>query len=159
MGGSALDRHTVVVCVTDSHESMEAVAVAARLVSEKGELVLLHVLEVPLEVSLDGEPLPEEQGARRDAKELLGRCRAVAERYGVRSRCALERRHAAGPAIVDAAERYEADLLVLAGDGRFTRPGRLRMGQTASCVLKHAACRVMLLSRAEAPAPAMVKVA
>ena len=159
MGAFGLDRRVVVVCVTDSDESMHAVAVAAHLVSERGELVFLHVLDLPLEVALDDEPLPEEERARREARELLARCQAVAERYGVTSRRVLERRHAAGPAIAEAAERCGADLVVLAGDDRFSRAGRLRLGRTATYVLKHAACRVLLISSPEATAQAMARVA
>ena len=154
MGRHAHEDGTIIVCVTDSSESMDAVGVAAQLVSERGELVFLHVLGVPLEFALDAPPLPEEAAAQRRAKDLLSRYQAVAERYGVSSRRALERRHAAGPAIVEAAERCRAELVVLAGDDRFSRAGRLRLGATAAYVLRHAGCRVLLLSTGGAAASA-----
>src|SRR5207245_452414 len=117
----------IVVCVTDSAESMHAVSVAAKLVSARGELVFLHLLEVPLEFSLEALPPAEEDSARNDAHHLLGRCQALAERYGVSSRRVLERCHAAGPAIVEVADQYRASLLVVAGERRFSRAGRLRL--------------------------------
>jgi nucleotide-binding universal stress UspA family protein len=151
------DLRCIVVAVSDSEDSMHAAAVAAQLLAQKGELVFVHVQRVSLEFPLDAPPLPEDRPARRHAHELLGRCQAVAERYGVSSRRVLERRHAAGPAIVEAAEQAGADLIVIGGEHRFARSGRLRLGATATHVLKHATCRVMVISPgAEALAAAKV---
>jgi nucleotide-binding universal stress UspA family protein len=154
------ERRRIVVAVTDSEESLHAAGVAAQLVAESGELVFVHVLDVPLEFSLDGEPPPGESGTQRRARDLLARCEAAADRYGVRSRRVLERRHAPGPAIVETAGRVAADLVVIAGDHRFGRSGRLRLGSTATYVLKHAPCRVMVIAgRADALAGTAAKVA
>ncbi|HEX3455692.1 MAG TPA: universal stress protein [Gaiellaceae bacterium] len=144
----------IVVAVDDSEESMHATAVAAQLVSQKGELVFVHVLEVPLEFPLDATPPPGEEAARRDGRELLARCEAAADRYGVSSRRALRRQHVAGPAIVEAADQFGAGLIVIAGDRRFARSGRLRLGATATYVLKHADCRVMVVSAPAEPVAA-----
>jgi nucleotide-binding universal stress UspA family protein len=150
----------IVVAVDHSAESIHAAILAAQVVAERGELVFVHVLEVPLEFGLDVPPLPEEEPARRAAHQLLGRCEAVAHRYGVSSRRVLERRHAAGPAILEAAERHRADLVVIGGEQRVGRTGRLRVGTTAAYVLKHASCRVMALSAPAATvASATAKVA
>ena len=139
---------------------MHAVGVAAQLVAQKGELVFVHVLEVPLEFSLEGAPPPEEKPVKQQAHDLLGRCQAVAERYGTSSKRVLERRHAAGPAILEAAERSGASLVVIAGEQRFSRSGRLRLGATAAYVLKHATGRVMVISaQPAAVASASAKVA
>src|SRR5712691_10391182 len=143
---SAAEHRRIVVAVTDAGESMHATAVAAQLVAQKGELVFVHVLEVPLEFPLEGPPPDEEESARRQAHDLLGRCQALAERYGVSSKRVLERRHTPGPAILEAAERNGASLVVIGGEYRFGRSGRLRLGATATYVLKHATCRVMVIS-------------
>jgi len=140
------EHRRIVVAVTDCDESMHATAVAAQLVAQKGELVFVHVLEVPLEFQLEAAPPPEEEPARRRGGDLLGRCQALAERYGVSSKRVLERQHTAGPAIVGTAERFKASLIVIAGEQRFSRAGRLRLGSTATHVLKHAGCRVMVIS-------------
>jgi basic amino acid/polyamine antiporter, APA family len=154
------EHRRIVVAVTDSEESMHAVGVAAQLVAQKGELVFVHVLEVPLEFPLEGPPPAEEEAARRQGRDLLGRCEALAERYGVSGKRVLERRHAAGPAILEAAERSRAELIVIGGEQRFARSGRLRLGATAGYVLKHAACRVMVISgQAEVLAAVAAKVA
>jgi nucleotide-binding universal stress UspA family protein len=147
MAGTSLAEHRrIVVAVTDCDESLHAAAVAAQLVAQKGELVFVHVLEVPLEFPLDAPAPPAEEDARRRARELLARCEAAADRYGVTCRRALRRRHAAGPAIVDAAEQVGASLVVIGGEQRFARSGRLRLGTTATYVLKHAPCRVMVVA-------------
>lgn len=148
------EHELIVVAVDGSEESMHATAVAAQLVSQKGELVFVHVLEVPLEFPLDATPPPDEEAARRNGRELLARCEAAADRYGVSSRRALRRRHTAGPAIVEAADQFGAGLVVIAGDKRFGRSGRLRLGTTATYVLKHADCRVMVISAQSEPAAA-----
>ncbi len=154
------EHRRIVVAVTDTEESIHATGVAAQLVAQKGELVFVHVIEVPLEFPLEGPPPPEEEIARRQARDLLGRCEAIAERYGVSSKRMLERRHAAGPAILAAAERSGVSLVVIAGERRFAQSGRLRLGATAAYVLKHAACRVMVITpQPEALAAAAAKVA
>jgi nucleotide-binding universal stress UspA family protein len=154
-----VEHRRIVVAVTDSDESMHATAVAAQLVTQKGELVFVHVIEVPLEFPLEGPPTPEEEGTRRTAGELLARCQAAAERYGVSSKRVLERQHTAGPAIVEAATKCGASLIVIAGEQHFSRAGRVRLGSTATHVLKHSGCRVMVISGHTALAKSVSKVA
>jgi nucleotide-binding universal stress UspA family protein len=156
---SPAEHRRIVVAVTDCDESMHATAVAAQLVAQKGELVFVHVLEVPLEFPLDAPAPPGEEAARRRARELLARCEAAADRYGVTSRRALRRRHTAGPAILDVAEHVGASLIVIAGEQHFARSGRLRLGTIATHVLKHATCRVMVISAEQAAATVAAKVA
>jgi nucleotide-binding universal stress UspA family protein len=151
-------RH-VVVAVGGSEESLHATAMAAQLVAQRGELVFVHVVEVPLEFRLDEPAPPEEGSARRHGEEVLARCQALAERYGVSSKRRLERRHAAGPAIVEVAEQIGASLIVITGEQRFSRSGRLRLGGTATYVLKHAGCRVMVLAAGSPAAGALGQVA
>jgi basic amino acid/polyamine antiporter, APA family len=152
---SPSEHRRIVVAASGAEESMHATAVAAQLVAQRGELVFVHVIEVPLEFTLDAPPPPEDAAARRAGRELLARCQALAERYGVSSRRVLVRRHAAGPAIVEAAEENGASLILIAGEQRFSRSGRLRLGGTATHVLKHAGCRVMVLAAAAKAARAL----
>jgi nucleotide-binding universal stress UspA family protein len=154
------EHRRILVAVSEGDESMHATLVAAQLVAERGELVFINVLEVPLEFPLDAPPLPEEEAERRRARDLLARCEAAADRYGVTSKRALRRRHAAGPAILDTAEAVGASLIVIAGEQRFARSGRVRLGSTATYVLKHATCRVIVISaRPESVAAAAAQVA
>lgn len=153
------EHRRIVLAVTDSEESMHATAVAAQLVAQKGELVFVHVIEVPLEFDLSARPPDDEEPARRCANELLARCQAAAERYGVSSKRMIERQHTAGPAIVEAAARTGASLIVIVGEQRFSRAGRLRLGSTATHVLKHADCRVLMISAQTAAALPAAQVA
>jgi basic amino acid/polyamine antiporter, APA family len=156
---SSSEHRRIVVAVGDSEESMHAAAVAAQLVAQRGELVFVHVIEVPLEFTLEAEAPPEEGAARLSGQELLARCQAVAERYGVSSRRVLARRHAAGPAIVEAAEQCGASVIVVTGEQRFARSGRVRLGATPTYVLKHADCRVLLLAAGIRAAGALAEAA
>jgi nucleotide-binding universal stress UspA family protein len=156
---SPTEHRRIVVAVSSSEESMHATGVAAQLVAQRGELVFVHVIEVPLEFTLEAKAPPEEAARRRSGQELLSRCQALAERYGVSSRRVLARRHAAGPAIVDAAEHCGASMIVIAGEQRFARSGRVRLGATPTYVLKHADCRVLLLAAGIKAAGALAEVA
>jgi len=153
------EHERIVVAVADSEASQQATGVAAQLVAERGELVFVHVIEVPLEFPLDRPPPEEERQCKSAAHDLLGRCQALVERYGVSSKRVVERRHIAGPAIVEAAERHRASLIVIAGRQRFSHSGRVRLGTTATYVLKHAHCRVMVISTQTEQAAAALKVA
>lgn len=154
-----VEHSRIVVAVGDSDESMHAAALAARLVAASGVLVFVHAIEVPLEFPLDEPPRAEEEPARRRGRHLLGCSQAVAERYGVSSKRILVRRHAAGPAIVEAAEQSGASLIVIPSEQRFSRSGRLRLGPTATYVLKHADCRVIVVTAGSAAAGAFAQVA
>lgn len=156
---STTEHRRIVVAVGDSEESMHATAVAAQLVAQRGELVFVHVIEVPLEFTLDEPPPEQEAAACRQGQDLLAKCQALAERYGVASKRVLVRRHTAGPAIVEAAEESGASLIVVVGEQRFSRSGRLRLGGTAAHLLKHARCRVMVLAAETKAARALEQVA
>ena len=138
---SSSEHRRIVVAVSGSEESMHATAVAAHLVAQRGELVFVHVVEVPLEFTLDDPPPADDAVACREGRELIARCQSLAERYGVSSRKLLVRRHAPGPAIIEAAERCAASLIVITGEQRFSSSGRARLGGTATHVLKHADAR------------------
>ena len=154
-----VEHSRIVVAVSGSEESMHATAVAAQIVAQRGELVFVHVVEVPLEFTLEAAAPREEEAAQREGQELLARCQALAERYGVASRRVLVRRHAAGPAIVEVAEERGADLIVISGEERFSRAGRVRLGPTATYILRHAASRVLVLTAGMKATPALSQVA
>jgi nucleotide-binding universal stress UspA family protein len=141
---SSTEHRRIVVAVSGSEVSMHAT---------------VHVIEVPLEFTLEATAPPDEAAARRSGQELLSRCQALAERYGVSSRRVLARRHAAGPAIVEAAEQCGASVIVITGEQRFARSGRVRLGSTATYVLKHAECRVLLLAAGLKATGALAEVA
>jgi APA family basic amino acid/polyamine antiporter len=137
-----VEYRTILVPVVRSSESEEALVAAARLASERSAtVVVVHVIEVPLDLPLDVE-LPE---AEEEADDVLDNAAALVESYGVRAVSRLLRARAAGPAIVEEADRRNAELIVM-GAPR-VRPTRGRIfGNTVDYVLKHSGTRVLLVA-------------
>jgi APA family basic amino acid/polyamine antiporter len=135
-----VEYRTILVPVVRSAESEEALVAAARLAAERrATVVVVHVIEVPLDLPLDvALPQPEE-----DANEVLDNAAALVESYGVRVATRLLRARTAGPAVVEEADRRHAELIVLGAPRE--RPVRRRIfGDTVDYVLKHAGTRVLL---------------
>jgi len=134
----ALEYRTILVPIVSGPGSHESVDLAARLAAERrATIVALRVLTVPLDLPLDA-PLPEQEA---EADRLLDDARATAESYGVRMIDRIVRARSAGRAIVDEAERRQAEIVVLgAPRGRH----RAIFGKTVDYVLKNAPCRVMV---------------
>jgi APA family basic amino acid/polyamine antiporter len=134
----ALEYRTIVVPIVSGPESHESVDLAARLAAERGAtIVALRVIVVPLDLPLDA-PRPDEEA---EADHLLDDARVTAETYGVRMIERVVRARNAGRAIVEEADRRQAEIVVLGAP-------RLRhrdiFGKTVDYVLKNAPCRVMV---------------
>jgi APA family basic amino acid/polyamine antiporter len=138
-----IDYRTIVVPVVRSPESEDALIAAARVAAERGATIaIVHVLEVPLDRSLDAD-----MGAIEDrANDLLDDAKALVEQYGVRAVTRLIRARSAGRAIVADAVARNAELVVVGA--RRTRTGRLAgkriFGRTTDHVLKASPARVLL---------------
>jgi nucleotide-binding universal stress UspA family protein len=133
-------RH-LLVPLTDDDASARAVDVACRMARDHGARVLaVATIEVPLDVPL-ATPLPE---AEERARALVESARATCDGYGVTMRGRVVRTRGAGPAIVEQARASDAELVVVAMEVRGRR--RLRLGDVAEFVLRHAPCRVLVLS-------------
>jgi basic amino acid/polyamine antiporter, APA family len=135
-----VEYRTIVVPVVRTAESEEALVAAARVADERAATVaVVHVIELPLDLPLDVR-LPDIEAT---ANETLDNAAALVESYGVRAVVRLVRARAAGPAIVEEADRRNAELVVL-GAPR-ARIGRARIfGRTVDYVLKHSPTRVMI---------------
>jgi APA family basic amino acid/polyamine antiporter len=134
----ALEYRTILVPIVSGPESHESVDLAARLAAERGAtIVALRVIVVPLDQPIDADLHEQELEADR----LLDEARATAETYGVHMVDRIVRHRHAGRAIVEEAERRQAEIIVL-GAPR----GRHRdiFGKTVDYVLKNAPCRVMV---------------
>ena len=115
---------------------------AALLAAERTAVVtLVHVIEVPKELPLDAL-FPEEE---QQAKEILHRACSILDRYGVHHKMQSVRSPTAAAAILEVARETNAQLLVLGTESRYRRR-RTVFGHNAETVLKHATCRVMLLT-------------
>jgi APA family basic amino acid/polyamine antiporter len=140
--GFDVEYRTIVVPVVRSAETEEALVAAARLVAERaGRVVVVHVLEVPLDLPIDAE-LPQ---AEDEADELLDEARALVESYGVRVVDRLVRGRSASTVIVDEALRLNADVVIIGAPRRRKVSARVPVfGRTVDRVLKSSPCRVLV---------------
>jgi basic amino acid/polyamine antiporter, APA family len=142
----ALEYRSIIVPVTRSPESEEALVAAARLASERGATIaIVAVLEVPMSLPLNAE-MPEEEQALDD---LLEEARAIVESYGVRAVVRLARARRAGPAIVEEAVRRNAELIIIGAPRRVRRRGPV-FGGTVDYVLKASPVRVLVTAGKQA---------
>ncbi|HEY2936188.1 MAG TPA: amino acid permease [Gaiellaceae bacterium] len=139
--GLDVEYRTIVVPVVRSAESEEALVAAARLAAERGaRVVVVHVIEVPLDLPLDAE-LP---ALEADADDILDEARALVESYGVRVVARLARGRSASAAIAEEALRLNADLVVIGAPRRRVGPRTPVFGRTVDRVLKLSPCRVLV---------------
>jgi nucleotide-binding universal stress UspA family protein len=130
----------VLVAVGGQGIDSETVRLASRMTDPHGgKLYAVHIIEVnrslPLGAVLDdvverGEKILDE------VEQLVAQCQLPVETELVQARDT-------GPAIVDEAAEWGADLIVM-GLPYKRRFGEFNMGKTVPYVLKNATCRVML---------------
>ena len=145
--GLEIEYRAILVPVSRSAESEEALAAAARLAAERrATIAVLRVLEIPLELPLDAE-LPEEED---EAHLLLDEARAFVEAYGVRAVPRLVRARRAGPAIVEEAAGRSAELVVVGAARRRARRGHPVFGATVDHVLRASPSGVLVTAAREA---------
>jgi basic amino acid/polyamine antiporter, APA family len=146
--GLEVEYRTILVPVLRTAESEEALVAAARLASERrARIVILHVLEVPLDQLLDAD-LPERQEA---ADQILDEAQTLLETYaGVQITSRLERARSAGPAIVAEAARREAEVVILGAPRTKVTGGKPIFGRTVDYVLRNAPTRVAVVAGKQA---------
>jgi APA family basic amino acid/polyamine antiporter len=146
--GLEVEYRTILVPVLRTAESEEALIAAARLASERrARIVILHVLEVPLDRPLDAH-LPER---REVADQILDEAQALLETYaGVQITSRLERARSAGPAIVEEAARREAEVVILGAPRTKGTGGKPIFGRTVDYVLRNAPTRVAVVAGRQA---------
>ena len=120
----------------------EMVATAVKLAQERGAKVdALHVIRVPLDQALDAELWDEEE--RADAS--LAEAKLLGADHGVEVEGHTVRARSIGQAIVDEAQRLDADLIVLGSSPRWRRQSRF-FSPTVEYVLKKAPCEVLIVA-------------
>jgi APA family basic amino acid/polyamine antiporter len=146
--GLEVEFRTILVPVLRTAESEEALVAAARLSSERrARIVILHVLEVPLDQPLDAD-LPERAEV---ADQILDEAQALLETYaGVQIISRLERARSAGPAIVDEAMRRDAEVVILGAPRTKVMGGKPIFGRTVDYVLRNAPTRVAVVAGRQA---------
>ena len=146
--GLEVEYRMILVPILRTAESEEALVAAARLASERrARIVILHVLEVPLDQQLDAH-LPERQEA---ADLILDEAQALLENYaGVHVTSRLERARSAGPAIVAEAARRDAEVIILGAPRTKVKGGKPIFGRTVDYVLRNAPTRVAVVAGKQA---------
>lgn len=135
------DVKNILVPVTDSLHSERAFRWACQVArSGKARLHALHVIEVPLSLSLEAEITADVDRA----ETLLSKYEGIAheEKYrGLDAGCLRARQ--AGAAIVQEAQVKQAEIIVI-GIPYNHSMGQCNMGVAASYIFQHALCQVML---------------
>jgi APA family basic amino acid/polyamine antiporter len=121
----------------------EMVATAIALAKERGARVeAITVVQVPRERSLE-TPLPPDVALA--AADSIAEAQALGEENEVEVHADAVRARSIGHAIVEEAERRQADLIVLGSSPRWRRQSRF-FSPTVDHVLKHAHCEVLVVA-------------
>jgi nucleotide-binding universal stress UspA family protein len=123
----------------------EVLATALKLAeAHRAEVRVLHVLKVPLERPLDAsQPEAEERAAAS-----LAEAKTLAAEHGVQVAGVVVRARALGEAIVEEANAYVADLIVMGSAPRWRRQSRF-FSPTVDFVLRRARAEVMVVAYPE----------
>jgi nucleotide-binding universal stress UspA family protein len=140
--------HTIIVGVSSSPASLEAVTVACRAAkATRSRVHIVHVIEVKRSLGVNAELDAE---ARR-GEQILRRAEEAASQTGVAVEAELLQARQAGEALVEEARNRHADVLAI---GLSTSPvlGHFRMGRTAAYVLQHSPASVWIIRAGSLPA-------
>lgn len=108
---------------------------------EPSEVILVHVIEVGFERTLD----TQDERATAFADEVLGRGAAFLETHEIESRVGMIQARAAGPAIVDEAVASNADLIVMGLRYKRRFGGSWDAGRTVPYVMRNSKAPVWCL--------------
>ncbi len=124
----------------------QAAELACRIARREGAVIhAMTVVEVPRGLPITD--VRDELAMQADA--WLADIETTAKKLEVQCELVIVQSREAGPAIVDEAESWEADLIVLGVPYR-EKFEDFQLGKTAAYVLHHASCQVLLLrDRAE----------
>lgn len=137
---SDIDYDKILVPVLGTRLTDEMMVLGCQLAAEKNATIdALYVIEVPMELPQDA-PLEE---ARRRGRHVLDTAMAVAKEFGVEAWPHLVSARQSGRAIVETAEEWDADVIILGA----VRKRRIRdriFGDTVAYVLRQATCEVIV---------------
>jgi nucleotide-binding universal stress UspA family protein len=135
----------VLVPVDGSQAGFAALTMACSLTRRnKGTIYAVYVIEVARNLALDAEMVPDAE----KAEEVLLRAEQIAEELDGKIEGEILQARDTGHAIVDEAIERDVSGIIL-GVKYETPLGEFELGRTATYVLQHAPCKVVML-RAEA---------
>jgi basic amino acid/polyamine antiporter, APA family len=139
--GVEFRRILVPMKIGDIGEEMIATAIALAKDSD-AEVEAMTVVRVPRRFPLEG-PLPPDVAER--VKTSLEEARMLGVDHGVEVRTRVVRARSIGHAILEEAERREADLIVVGSSPRWRRQSRF-FSPTVDFVLRRAPCEVVVVA-------------
>lgn len=135
-----VDYERILVPVVGTRLTDEMMVLGCQLAAEKGATIdVVHVVEVPMELSLDA-PLVDQ---KRRGQRILDAAMAVAREFGVEAWPHLVTARQPGRAIVETAREWHADVIVLGAVKRRPLGDRL-FGDTATFVMRNAPDEVLV---------------
>lgn len=143
----ALGYRTALVPIFGEDVSASALSSAAKLIGEEGVVYAVFVLPVPSQLSLEaGLEVEEAQG-----RSALESARIKARRSNIKIHTGLIRTRNPGAALVDEAQRVDAD--VIYWSALHAPVGEQRIGPTAAYLLSKRPCRVIIETENVPPSP------
>jgi len=140
---SLLPYRRILVPLSGAESDDDALRLTALLLggAEDSEVVLVHVIEVGFERTLD----TEDERATSFADEILDRGAAFLEARKIPNRVGMIQARAAGPAIVDEAVASSADLIVMGLRYKRRFGGSWDAGRTVPYVMRNSKAPVWCL--------------
>jgi len=137
---SDVDYERILVPVNGTRLSDEMMVLACQLATEKGATIdAVYVVEVPMNLALDASM--ERERAR--GRTVLDAAMAVADEFGVEAWPHLVSARRAGRAIVETADQWNCDVVVM-GAPRKQRADTRIVGGAVDYVMRHAPGEVLL---------------
>jgi APA family basic amino acid/polyamine antiporter len=129
---------SAIVPIFGTDVDARALRSAAKLVGDEATVEAIYVLRVPNQLSIDAG-LEEEE---RLGRSVLESAKVVGRHAGLRVQTQLIRTRNPGAAIVEEAERRNAEIIYLGT--AHAPPSERALGPTASYLLAHRPCRVVI---------------
>jgi len=137
---SDVDYERILVPVVGTRLSDEMMVLGCQLAADKGATIdAVYVVEVPMQLPLDA-PLDEE---RWRGQQVLDAAMAVAHEFGVEAWSHLVTARQSGRAIVDTAQEWNADVIIVGAVKKRRVDDRL-FGEAVTYVLRHAPGEVLV---------------
>ncbi len=133
-----LEYRSAIVPIFGTDVNASALRAAARLVGEGALVEAVYVLEVPNQLSLDSGLEEEEQVGL----SVLESAKVTGRKAGLKVQTRMIRTRNPGAAIVAEAEHSSAEIIYLATE--HAPPAERALGPTASYLLAHRPCRVVI---------------
>jgi APA family basic amino acid/polyamine antiporter len=133
-----LEYRSAIVPIFGTDVDASALRAAAKLVGNGAVVEALYMLRVPNQLSLDAGLEEEEQLGM----SVLESAKVTGRRSGLKVQTRLIRTRNPGSAIVEEAERQNAEIIYLATN--HAPPSERALGPTASYLLAHRPCRVVI---------------